>query len=151
MANMDLFGSQETDEWYTPLWLFKELDNEFNFTLDPCCTKESAKCEKYYTIEDDGLRQDWSNEVVFMNPPYTEVAEWMMKAVIERANGATIVCLVYAKTDTIWWHDYAMKADEIRYIKGRLKFSNPIKGTNSAPFGSAIVIYKASKEASVTK
>ncbi|MEM0688369.1 DNA N-6-adenine-methyltransferase [Staphylococcus haemolyticus] len=66
---MSVHFSSKSNEWTTPQYLFDELNEEFNFTLDPCATDENAKCSKYFTIEDDGLSKDWSNDVVFMNPP----------------------------------------------------------------------------------
>ena len=77
---MDVHYSSKTNEWSTPQDFFDELDKEFNFTLDPCSTSENAKCAKYFTVEDDGLKQDWSNDVVFMNPPYgREIKHWIKK------------------------------------------------------------------------
>jgi site-specific DNA-methyltransferase (adenine-specific) len=68
MINKALFTSK-TDNWATPQVFFDKLNEEFNFTLDPCATKENAKCKKYYTKEDDGLSKEWRNEIVFCNPP----------------------------------------------------------------------------------
>ena len=138
---MDVHYSSKTNEWSTPQDFFDELDKEFNFTLDPCSTSENAKCAKYFTVEDDGLKQDWSNDVVFMNPPYgREIKHWIKKAYEESLNGATVVCLIPSRTDTIYWHDYIFgKADDIRFVRGRLKFGG---SKNSAPFPSAVVIYK---------
>ena len=74
-----------------------------------------------------------------MNPPYgRDIGKWMKKAFEESQKEATIVCLVPARTDTYWWHEYAMKG-EIRLIRGRLKFSN---AQNGAPFPSAIVVFR---------
>ena len=138
---MDVHYSSKTNEWSTPQDFFDELDKEFNFTLDPCATSENAKCNKYFTVEDDGLKQDWSNDVVFMNPPYgREIKYWVQKAFEESLKGATVVCLIPARTDTTYWHNYIFgKADDIRFIKGRLKFGG---SKNPAPFPSAIIIYK---------
>ncbi|WP_447550140.1 phage N-6-adenine-methyltransferase [Staphylococcus haemolyticus] len=138
---MSVHFSSKSNEWTTPQYLFDELNDEFNFTLDPCATDENAKCSKYFTIEDDGLSKDWSNDVVFMNPPYgREIKHWIKKAYEESLKGATVVCLIPARTDTTYWHDFIFdKADDIRFLKGRLKFGN---GKNSAPFPSAIVVYK---------
>lgn len=138
---MSVHFSSKSNEWTTPQYLFDELNEEFNFTLDPCATDENAKCSKYFTIEDDGLSKDWSNDVVFMNPPYgREIKKWIKKAYEESLNGAIVVCLIPARTDTTYWHDFIFdKADDIRFLKGRLKFGN---GKNSAPFPSAIVVYK---------
>ena len=138
---MEVHYSSKSNEWATPQNLFGELNEEFNFTLDPCATDENAKCSKYFTIEDDGLSKDWSNDVVFMNPPYgREIKKWIKKAYEESLNGATVVCLIPARTDTTYWHDFIFgKANDIRFLRGRLKFGN---SKNSAPFPSAIVVYQ---------
>jgi phage N-6-adenine-methyltransferase len=131
--------SSETPEWSTPQELFDKLNDEFAFTLDPCATDENHKCEKWFTVQQDGLSQPWVPENVFMNPPYGRViGAWMKKAYDESLLGALVVCLVPARTDTAWWHDYAMLG-EIRFIRGRLKFG---RSANSAPFPSALVIFK---------
>ncbi|MDR5622667.1 phage N-6-adenine-methyltransferase [Staphylococcus haemolyticus] len=137
---MEVHYSSKSNEWATPQNLFDELNDEFNFTLDPCATDENAKCSKYFTVEDDGLSKNWSNEVVFMNPPYgREIKKWIKKAYEESLNGATVVCLIPARTDTMYWHDFIFdKADDIRFLRGRLKFGG---SKNSAPFPSAIVVY----------
>ncbi|WP_053040162.1 DNA N-6-adenine-methyltransferase [Staphylococcus haemolyticus] len=149
MVSKALFSS-ETNEWATPQALFDKLDKEFNFTLDPCSTHENHKCKKYFTIEDDGLKQDWSNDIVFMNPPYSrEIKFWMEKAYSESLKGAIVVCLIPARTDTKYWHDWIFnKAAEIRFIKGRVKFGD---GTGSAPFPSALIVYDNSKPAQTIK
>ena len=131
--------SSATDEWATPQFLFDALNAEFRFSLDPCATPENAKCSRFYTRKEDGLQQDWSEETVFMNPPYgREIGRWMQKAYEASRSGATVVCLIPARTDTSWWHRYAMRG-EIRLLQGRLKFGD---GQNSAPFPSAIVIFR---------
>ena len=138
---MEVHYSSKSNEWATPQNLFDELNDEFNFTLDPCATDENAKCSKYFTLEDDGLSKDWSNDVVFMNPPYgREIKKWIKKAYEESLNGATVVCLIPARTDTTYWHDFIFKkTNDIRFLRGRLKFGN---SKNSAPFPSAIVVYR---------
>lgn len=133
-----LLQQAETDVWATPQWLFDALNKEFGFTLDPCSDGSNAKCPKFYTPRENGLLRDWGTETVFMNPPYSEVDEWMRKAYGAALEGATVVCLIPARTDTKWWHDYVMKA-EIRFIKGRLKFGD---AENSAPFPSAIIVFR---------
>ena len=133
--------SMESNEWTTPQDLYDKLNKEFNFTLDPCCTKESAKCDKYYTKEDDGLSKDWSKDIVFMNPPYgREIPKWIEKAYKESLKGATVVCLIPSRTDTRYWHDYIFTKAEVRFLKGRVKFGK--NGIHTpAPFPSAIVIF----------
>lgn len=135
---MNVHFSSSTPEWATPQPFFDELNAEFSFTLDPCATAANAKCAKYFTKAQDGLAQDWSKDVVFMNPPYgREIGDWMRKAYESYLDGATVVCLVPARTDTRWWHDYAVKG-KVRFVRGRLKFGG---ATNSAPFPSAVVIF----------
>jgi len=140
MLSKDAMFSSETDEWNTPQWLFDALHKEFGFTLDPCSTWDgsNAKCENRYTLRDNGLLKDWGTECVFMNPPYSAVADWMRKAYGAALDGATVVCLVPARTDTRWFHDYAMKA-EIRFLRGRLKFSD---AEDPAPFPSMVVVFR---------
>lgn len=141
MALVKPMVSSKSNEWSTPQDLFDVLDKEFNFTLDPCATPENAKCKKYYTREDDGLLQDWSNEVVFMNPPYGgHTKDWIHKAFAESLKGATVVCLIVSSTDRSYWHEYIFpSAKQIRFLRGRIKFGS-VKST--APFASAIVIFK---------
>jgi len=130
--------SSKSDMWYTPDEFYNKLNSEFNFTLDPCAPDTNFKCEKYYTEEDEGLAQSWANEVVFMNPPYSKVKDWIQKAYDSRKN-ATVVCLVPSRTDTRWFHDYCTYAKEIRFIKGRLKFGD---SKNCAPFPSMVVVFE---------
>jgi len=128
-----------TNEWATPKETYLALHREFGFTLDPCSTHDNAKCERHFTLNEDGLSRDWGRETVFMNPPYgREIILWMQKAYESSLKGATVVCLVPARTDTKWWHDFAMKG-EIRFLRGRLKFN---EGKNSAPFPSAVVVFR---------
>lgn len=132
--------SSNSNEWATPLKYFEELNNEFNFTLDPCCTHENAKCKKHFTKEEDGLKQDWSKDIVFCNPPYgKELPLWVEKAYNENKKGALVVMLIPARTDTRYFHKYIYKQHEIRFIKGRLKFND---GKNYAPFPSMVVVMK---------
>jgi len=138
---MGVHYSSLSNEWETPQELFDKLNEEFNFTLDPCCTSMNAKCRKHFTVEEDGLKQDWSNDIVFMNPPYgRKISLWVKKAYNESLRGAMVVCLIPARTDTSYWHDYIFNKAEIRFLRGRVKFGN---GKNSAPFPSAIVIFRA--------
>ncbi len=130
----------KTCEWSTPQWLFDALDAEFHFTLDPCATPLNAKCGHCFTLKEDGLEQDWGTHAVFMNPPYGQaISNWMRKALESARQGATVVCLVPARTDTQWWHAFAMQG-EVRFLKGRVAFNG---ARHSAPFPSAVVVFRA--------
>lgn len=130
--------SSDRDTWATPREFYAGLLDEFPFELDVCALPENAKSERYFTPEIDGLKQDWSG-ICWMNPPYgRQIGQWMKKAYESSRGGSTVVCLVPARTDTRWWHDFAMKG-EIRFIKGRLKFEG---AEHNAPFPSALVIFR---------
>lgn len=136
--NTEVMFSSATDEWATPPHVFATLDREFRFSLDVCATADNAKCPRFFTRADDGLAQPWDG-VCWMNPPYGDViGDWMRKAYESSLAGAVVVCLVPARTDTAWWHDFAMKG-EIRFVRGRLKFGAAEYG---APFPSAVVVFR---------
>lgn len=135
---MNVHFSSETDVWATPQDFFDKYNAIYGFQLDVCALPENAKCQRFFSPQQDGLSQEWSG-ICWMNPPYgREIKHWVKKAYESSLNGATIVCLLPARTDTSWWHDYAIKG-EIEFIRGRLKFGG---SKNSAPFPSAIVVFK---------
>lgn len=117
-----------TDEWSTPKEIYNALDQEFHFDFDPCPLGGGV----------DGLTIEWGSSS-FVNPPYSQLRAWCKKAYEEYQKGKTVVMLIPSRTDTIAWHEYCMKATEIRFIKGRLKFGDSKQG---APFPSAIVIFE---------
>lgn len=138
MNNMTALMSSTTDLWETPQWLFDQLNAEYHFELDVCALPSNAKCERYFTPEQNGLSCEWTGSC-WMNPPYgRKIGDWVRKAYESAQTGATVVCLLPARTDTAWWHNYAMKGS-ITFLRGRLKFGDC---KNSAPFPSAIVVFK---------
>lgn len=138
--NTELMFSSKTDLWATPQDFFNKLNNEFWFTLDPCSTEDNHKCDKYYTKEQDGLKQSRDNEIVYCNPPYgRELKKWVKKW-SEIKKGITVM-LLPARTDTSRFHDYIYNKAEIRFLKWRLKFW---WSKNSAPFPSMVVIFRNS-------
>jgi len=141
MKNIKAMLTSGDMSWETPQDFFDKLNKEFNFTLDPCATKQTAKCKKFYTEKEDGLKQNWGGHIVFCNPPYgTAIKHWVKKCHDEAKKPNTIVVmLIPARTDTIYFHEHIYFKAELRFIKGRLKFS---KAKGSAPFPSMLVIYK---------
>lgn len=138
--NTSVHFSSATDEWETPQKLFDELAATYQFTTDVCATKENAKCADFYTKEDNGLTKDWDG-TCWMNPPYGRNIKYWVKKAYESArdNGAIVVCLLPARTDTSWWHDYVLPYGEVTFVRGRLKFGG---AKNSAPFPSAVVVFE---------
>ena len=128
-----------TDLWETPQAFFDQLNTEFCFTLDACALPWNAKCESYYTPEQDGLSQPWTG-VVWCNPPYgRQIGKWVEKAAASAADGATVVMLLPARTDTQWFHRYIYHQADIRFVAGRLKFGG---AKWNAPFPSMVVIFR---------
>ena len=133
--------SSKSHLWGTPQDLFNKYNNEYHFTLDVCALPFNTKCERYFTPDDDGLKQSWSGHTCWMNPPYgrTTTGLWVRKAFYETREPDTIVVgLLPSRTDTRWFHDYIYNKAEIRFIKGRLKFGNSKTG---APFPSMLAIW----------
>ena len=133
--------SSNSHEWETPQDFFDMLDAEFNFDLDAAATIENAKCERFFTIKENALWQKWSG-VVWCNPPYGRIIGKFVKKGYEAAqSGATVVMLIPSRTDTQYWHNYVMRASEIRFVKGRLYFKVNREG-GPAPFPSAVVVFR---------
>lgn len=145
--NSALFSSKYMS-WCTPQDFFDKLNREFHFVLDAAATDKTAKCRMYYTPETDGLSQSWDcGGAVFCNPPYgREIHKWIAKAYNEAQTvNFPIVLLIPARTDTRYFHDYIYGKSEIRFIRGRLKFTDEEGNSgNSAPFPSMVVVYNRS-------
>ena len=138
MANIKVHYSSLKSDWETPAEVFDPLNKEFGFDLDVCANYDNRKCLRFFNPYNNGLSQKWEG-TCWMNPPYgREIGKWVKKAY--ESSGVTVVCLLPSRTDTTWWHDYCMKG-EIRFIRGRIKF---VGAANSAPFPSAIVIFRGS-------
>lgn len=136
----DYYKGTRSPEWETPLDLFEMLDKKFRFTLDPCASDQNAKCEYYFTKDDDGLSRSWKGHIVFMNCPYgREIEDWVKKAYLESRDSRTVVVgLLPAKTGPRWFHKWIYGKSIIQFLRGRLKFGG---SNNSAPFDSMLVIW----------
>lgn len=139
MKAMAYIDKAKTDSWETPQYLFDQLNDEFHFTLDVCADKDNAKLPKYFTKEQDGLKQDWTGETVWCNPPYgRQMQLWIKKCYEHSIGGGIAVMLVPVRTGNKAFHNWILPYAEIRFIKGRLRFG----GSNvNAPFDSMIVIF----------
>ena len=136
-----------SDEWATPKWLFDHFDAEFHFTLDGAAQSWNAKCARFCSPDDHGPA--WSGEVVWLNPPYSELGAWMWKAgLAARRIKATVVCLVPCVPDRKWWSEHVEGKAEVRHLTrsllptGRIHFEKEDGTSGRAPFASCLVIYK---------
>ena len=132
-------------EWETPIDFFNNLNKEFFFDLDVCALPQNSKCQKFFSPDSDGLKQEWFGNV-WMNPPYDKtIGNWVQKAYQSSQDGvfgSTIVCLLPGRScDTRWWHRYVMRASEIRFIKDRVHFGLDGK-FRRANLSSVIVIFR---------
>jgi site-specific DNA-methyltransferase (adenine-specific) len=136
--NRAQFTSLKVD-YATPKALYAQLDGEFHFTDDPCPFDTTTRA---IYGEHDGLARPWGDST-FVNPPYgREIGVWIRRGYEEAQQGKTVVLLIPSRTDTVWWHKYVMKASEIRFIKGRIKFSG---AKWNAPFPSAVVVFRGAR------
>ena len=145
MVSPVLFSSAD-DDWETPPAFFDRLDAIFDFQLDAAAAAHNTKCAQYFTRKDDALKQDWHPyKRIWLNPPYGRVMpQWMEKAYRESRKGCMVVCLVPARTDTRWWHEFVHDKALVTFVRSRLKFRNPTKCPNrdgNTVFPSAVVIY----------
>ncbi len=116
-------------DWRTPKKLLKQLTKEFGPLFDPCPSQPT----------EDGLKISWKSPA-FINPPYgRQIGKWIKKGFQEYRKGKTVIMLLPSRTDTKWFHTYVLKAKEIRFIKGRLRFDDK-KGP--APFPSLIAVFQ---------
>lgn len=141
---MAQFGGKfksESQEWTTPQSFYERLHREFAFTFDLAASPENAKCPAFFDVTSNALAHRWRG-VCWLNPPYSTIGQWIKKAFVEsRLGGCTVVMLIPARTNTRWWHDYCMKAREVRFVSGRVKFGNANHGL---PQPLAVVVFSGS-------
>ena len=149
LAKLLTHRSSTNQDRRTPLGLFRELNDEFHFGLDPCTSTSKpnnlATPHRFLWPEQDGLSEPWHPYgSAFVNPPFRDAKKWIAKAKAEAELGCTVVVLLPSKTETAWWHDYALKADEIRFVRGRITFED-----HTDPFiiGIALIVFRAKASA----
>lgn len=132
-----------SDNWSTPAEIFDPLNEEFHFTLDVCAQPWNAKCDNFLSPEICGLTGSSWQGTCWINPPYGRgIGQWIRKAYESSLiYGSTIVCLLSARTETAWWHDYCMKG-EVRFVRGRIHFTDENGKTGRPRFGNAVVIFR---------
>jgi len=126
------------DNWETPADVFDPVQREFGILLDVCATADNTKCARYFTPTDDGIKQDWGTNICWMNPPFSEVADWLRKALASAQAGATVVCLVKHTPGAGWWRKTIAPNTEVRAL-GRVRF---VGAKNQSPFDVALVFFR---------
>lgn len=139
MASFKTQFASNKQDWETPDSLFVPLDSEFHFTLDVCASVENKKCENFISKEQDGLKIEWGNSICWANVPFKNKKKWIERAYEQSTKGATVVCLVPARTNTNWFQDYCLKYGEVRFVRGRPKFNGAEHGL---PQPLAIVVFR---------
>jgi len=132
---------EQKDKWGTPQPFYNKLNSEFHFTLDPCCEVHTAKCAKFYTLEDNGLSKSWEGEIVFCNPPYSNgnIDLWMEKCYLESLKpNTTVVALVAVSTSARWFHGFVLNKAELRFVERRIRF---VGAPYTATFSSVVVVF----------
>jgi phage N-6-adenine-methyltransferase len=133
------------NNWATPQDLVDLIAHELDwkFTLDPCATPETAKCDEFCTPEDDGLSQSWKGHTVFCNPPYgRELPPWIIKGSEEFDEETKLCFLVTPRTDTTWWHESVPSASHLWFLQGRVPFEDAENPRNSPNAPSCLVLFQ---------
>lgn len=139
----------QKDKWETPDWLFNLLNDEFQFTMDPCCEESTARCDRYFTEEDNGLVESWKGNVCFVNPPYSRerIGLWASRCYQMSLEPNTIVvALIPVSTSARWFHESILNKGQLRWVRGRLRFKG---APHTAPFSSVVVVF-GSEEKDIT-
>ncbi len=143
VARKALMSSARSD-WQTPrglLSLVKRVSRTGRIEVDPAATRgNTTQARRYYALPGkDGLKLSWSPGLAYCNPPYGyALSLWTAKAVVEARDGAEIIMLLPARTDTKWWHRDVATADAVCFWRGRVVFRGADHG---APFPSALAYW----------
>lgn len=141
MSPKEAFKNIHGNIFETPDWLFKSLNTEFNFTFDLACNVENAKCAKFYTEIENSMTQDWSKLEgwLWLNPPYSPLKPWIVKAQEENKKGAKIVVLCPPILSSRYFQKHL--PSEIRFIVGRVPFILDGVEMKSNTHDSCLLIY----------
>jgi hypothetical protein len=112
-------GKAQTVDWWTPQWVFDAMGIEFD--LDPCAPPGGVPwipAKSFYSPPQDGLAEPWFG-TVWCNPPYGDQTTKWLKKMAQHGDG---VALVFARTDTAWFHDIIVHSDAFLLLRGRISF-----------------------------
>lgn len=151
--------TSDPDERFTPRALVSELHAKHRFSVDAASHPESPAAQiigKHWTKEQDGLKQAWRGQRIFVNPPFSELSTWVAKADSEvRDNGCPLVVMLLpaTRTEQPWWQKYVEPVRDssagivrTRFLRGRTRFGQPGdpegEQAGSPPFGCVLVIWE---------
>lgn len=159
-------ATDDVDDRGTDQAFFSATANRFGgFTLDVAAASHNAKCDLYFTREQDGLAQSWDGERVWCNPPYSDIKAWVTRAWLaapittsghRRGKGGAelIVMLLPAnRVEQTWWQDWVEPYRDrpgtglrVEFLRGRMRFDRPgwekpAKG-DRPPFGCCLLIWE---------
>lgn len=123
--------NSQNKEWYTPPEVF-ELLRFPEFDLDPASPGPDKCCvpaKQHYT--ESGLLRPWHGRV-WLNPPYGDETEAWLQKLAQHGNG---IALVFARTDTLWFHTIAVHADAVCFLVGRIAFIDGKTGRKAGNSG----------------
>lgn len=137
----DVFLASGDPNWNTPPHLKRAIYDEFKITFDPCPEQPTF----------DGLQVEWG-ERNFVNPPFTETAQWIRKLLKEREKGKDTVLLMPARTCTGYFHELVLpNVDTIRFLRGRVRYkyqkTKQGKPPGASPWPTLLCIFKGKKRA----
>lgn len=149
-------AKDNVDDRGTDPELFAELDARFGFTIDVAAAAHNAKCDRYYDLDADGLRQSWAGERVWCNPPYSSIEPWVRKAWDEWTSSqppeSVVMLLPANRTEQGWWQDHVEAFRDrpsedllVEFLRGRRRFvradAAEIGPNERPPFGVCLLIW----------
>lgn len=133
---MELLFGKRNDDIETPEWLYKVLDEKYHFDFDPCPINYNPNQDQ------SGLKSEWGQRN-FINPPFSQIKDWLVKGVEEAGKGKLCVFLITLRGNTNYWFDWVWPlASEIQFIQGKITFKGYDK---PCPIPMVIVVYEPGK------
>lgn len=147
-------ANPEVDDRATTPEMFAELAERFGgFTIDVAASAANTKCERFYSIYDNGLARSWAGERVWCNPPYSDIRPWVEKAWIEAGHAELIVMLLPAnRTEQAWWQELVepfrdRRGLQVEFLAGRPRFiragATEVGPNERPPFGCCLLVWGA--------
>lgn len=147
---------EDIDDRRTLPELFDPLHAEHGFTIDVAASDLNAKLPRYFTKAQDGLSQSWNDEVVWCNPPYSDIGSWVVKAryeVLHNRCRKVVMLLPANRTEQKWWQNHIEPHRDkdlgltVKFLRGRPRFGWPAekprpKKGDRPPFGLVVVVIK---------